>query len=314
MNPQTSNTETTESAERSGVAGAQSTSIVVGVDGSDNSMAALDWAMNVTPDPKTIMPLSVYRLPIGTTPLMTTAAVDSNLLKEHAERNLAEQLADTPDEVREAGRVAEGGPGPELCRVADGADLLVVGTRGRGAISSVLLGSVSDYCAKHATVPVAIIPKETSTDGPLSSAVVGVDGSDNARAALRWALRNVSLDGTVHVVSAVSNSLGPDSQYAPTVAVLDHELGKLATTAVTEAAKEVRADGRTQLPEVITTISHADARHALRQAVEDNDADALVVGARGTGGLAYLLTGSVTTALVQHPSTATVIVPLDRRR
>jgi nucleotide-binding universal stress UspA family protein len=54
--------------------------------------------------------------------------------------------------------VVEGPPGEVLLSASEGADLLVVGSRGHGTIVGILLGSVSQHCAHHAHCPVVIIP------------------------------------------------------------------------------------------------------------------------------------------------------------
>jgi len=82
------------------------------------------------------------------------------------------------------------------------ADLLVVGTRGKGGFKRLLLGSVSHQCATHASVPVAVIPDSAAIDGQCRHLVVGMDGSDNAKSALRWALKFAPDNATVFVVGA----------------------------------------------------------------------------------------------------------------
>ncbi|MEU2348474.1 universal stress protein [Modestobacter sp. NPDC049651] len=70
---------------------------------------------------------------------------------------------------------------------AHGAELLVVGNRGRGAVGSVLLGSVALHCATHAPCPVLVVhPAPPGAAG--RRVVVGLDGSGHARAALAAAL------------------------------------------------------------------------------------------------------------------------------
>jgi hypothetical protein len=58
--------------------------------------------------------------------------------------------------------VVHGQPGPVLVEAAKDADLLVVGTRGLGAVGRLVLGSVSNYCSHHARCPIAVIPEPGS--------------------------------------------------------------------------------------------------------------------------------------------------------
>ena len=69
------------------------------------------------------------------------------------------------------------------------ADLLVVGSRGMGGFLSLLVGSVSDQCLRHASCPVAVVrPGIEPARHVRQRIVVGVDGSPTAQRALRWAL------------------------------------------------------------------------------------------------------------------------------
>jgi len=54
-------------------------------------------------------------------------------------------------------------PGEGICRIADDekADLIVMGTRGMGAVKRTIIGSVSEYVIRHAAIPSLVVPKET---------------------------------------------------------------------------------------------------------------------------------------------------------
>lgn len=69
----------------------------------------------------------------------------------------AAQGPDCPDVDMEQ-RVVQGPPAKALLEAAAGADLLIVGSRGRGGFTGLLLGSVSQQCAQHAECPVVIVP------------------------------------------------------------------------------------------------------------------------------------------------------------
>ena len=69
---------------------------------------------------------------------------------------MAEMSAVDPD-VQVCPRVVEGRAGQVLVDAADGADLLVVGSRGHRGLAEALLGSVGQYCANHASCPVVIM-------------------------------------------------------------------------------------------------------------------------------------------------------------
>jgi nucleotide-binding universal stress UspA family protein len=137
--------------------------IVVGVDGSPASSAALGWAVReaeLTGD--TVLAVIAWQYPIaaggyGWAPVAMDEGID---LEAIAEKTLAQAI----DEVVKPGsavtierRVVEGYAPSALLDAAAGADLLVVGSRGHGTFADALLGSVSQHCAHHAKCPVVIV-------------------------------------------------------------------------------------------------------------------------------------------------------------
>ncbi|WP_329561350.1 universal stress protein [Kitasatospora sp. NBC_01266] len=133
--------------------------VVVGIDGSPSSHAALRWALrHAELTGATVDAVGVWEPPsrFG----WSAPVVDTSFDQELAQRRFAEEL----DEVlgpRRSERVREqlvlGNPAEVLLDAADGADLLVVGSHGRSAFARTLLGSVSQRCASHASCPVVIV-------------------------------------------------------------------------------------------------------------------------------------------------------------
>ena len=135
--------------------------IVVGVDSSLGSKTALRWALaQARMTGASIQAVTAWQNPVVYDGWVT--APDSYSIAAIAEKVLAEAVADvvgTQDQpvcVRTA--VAEGPAAQVLLTAATGADLLVVGSRGRGAFAGMLLGSVSQHCVQHAPCAVAVIP------------------------------------------------------------------------------------------------------------------------------------------------------------
>lgn len=293
--------------------------VIVGIDGSDNADHALVWALDKAAVLGELHPVTTFQLPTMVD-IITRPGIDEDLsiYRETAEAQLIKSLGNAAEALSDhalgdhapvdrsalldRAQVIEAQPGPGLCAAAESADLLVVGTRGRGALTAGLLGSVSSYCAKHATVPVAVIPDEFPADRPLRSIVVGVDGSDNADAALRWAIDHAAVDGRVHAVGAVAMRGYYGGEFDPPPDVL----GKQVRATVESAVERVTGpdyDG----PSIEVHISTRDARMVLRDMADE--ADLLVLGARGVSGIPFLVLGSVASALVHHARVPTVVVP-----
>jgi nucleotide-binding universal stress UspA family protein len=141
--------------------------IVVGVDGSEPATAALSWAVDeaalrdatlVAVLAWTFVPPAAVADP-GVIPVAATTMMDDlDSERTGATRALEAALAGVPlGDVELERVVSEGSPGDVLVEAAAGADLVVVGSRGRGGIRSALLGSVSSHVAHHAPCPVVIV-------------------------------------------------------------------------------------------------------------------------------------------------------------
>jgi nucleotide-binding universal stress UspA family protein len=132
--------------------------IVVGVDGFESSAAALRWAIHQAKLTGAVVEaVTAWHVPPSSGLVAVTDMPD---YQDDARMILTEAIAETcmldPDvEVRP--RVVEGRAGAVLAEAAEGADLLVVGSRGHGGLAEALLGSVGQYCVHHAPCPVVIM-------------------------------------------------------------------------------------------------------------------------------------------------------------
>ncbi|WP_028803819.1 universal stress protein [Streptomyces sp. 142MFCol3.1] len=134
--------------------------VVVGVDGSSSSFAALRWAVRYAGlVGGTVEAVAVWELPglYG----WSAPAVDIDIDEEEARDRMLQELtevlgAEATGSVRS--RVVHGNAPDVLLRAAEGADVLVVGSRGRGGFARALLGSVSQHVSQHAVCPVVIVP------------------------------------------------------------------------------------------------------------------------------------------------------------
>jgi nucleotide-binding universal stress UspA family protein len=137
--------------------------IVVGVDGSASSLAALRWAVHQaeltggTVDAVVAWRMSATMTGLGFAPV---AVADGSDMEQTAQRVLDEAVSKVvgPEGGAPVRRLAvQGFPAPVLLGASAGADLLVLGSRGHGGFSGALLGSVGQHCVHHARCPVVII-------------------------------------------------------------------------------------------------------------------------------------------------------------
>lgn len=132
--------------------------IVVGIDGSDSSKAALRWAIRQAKlTGGSLDAVTAWRYPSTYGWAGGDGAVD---FEGDAKATLTEALNEVSGlepGVPVRPLVTEGNPAEELLRAAKGADLLVLGSRGHGGFTSVMLGSVSLSCVMHADCPVLVL-------------------------------------------------------------------------------------------------------------------------------------------------------------
>ena len=138
--------------------------IVVGVDGSPSSRAALAWAVGqaeLTGASVDAVTAWHYPVMVGGYAWAPVSVLDQSAdFAAIAAKELTEAISETVDpdsEVKVSTSVQECNAAQVLLEAADGAGLLVVGSRGHGGFAGALLGSVSQHCAHHAPCPLVII-------------------------------------------------------------------------------------------------------------------------------------------------------------
>ncbi|MER6083456.1 universal stress protein [Streptomyces sp. NPDC001833] len=136
--------------------------VVVGVDGSPSSYGALRWAVRYAGLVHgTVDAVAVWQLPglYG----WSAPAVDIDVDEEEARQGMRKELTDVlgADAASVRTRLVHGDPTDVLLRAAEGAEVLVVGSRGRGGFARALLGSVGLHVSQHASCPVVIVRSGT---------------------------------------------------------------------------------------------------------------------------------------------------------
>jgi nucleotide-binding universal stress UspA family protein len=144
--------------------------VVVGVDGSESSKHALRWALFIAEASGSVLeavtawePYTAYGwMGIGWSPMPDWDPA------QDAEKGLTATIDEVFGEQRPAElqlKVLEGNAAKVLLEVSQGARMLVVGSRGHGGFSGLLLGSVSASCTEHATCPVLVLHGDTPAPG-----------------------------------------------------------------------------------------------------------------------------------------------------
>ena len=272
--------------------------ILAGYDGSAGSERALSWAAREARSRGVVLTVCHACAP-GFEALRGEADV-VGLARRDGERVIADGLRQAkdlmgPGEVRPL--LITGQATAVLCEHSHDADMIVVGSRGRGGISGMLLGSVSWQVSAHAHCPVVVVRGHWRAAGDYSPGpvVVGTDGSAVSDAALGFAFEEAELRGApllaVCALADAPGSLG----------------GRLRLQEETEQAI-ARHEKEHPGVAALRQVAQGGARTALLAAA--HEAQLLVVGSRGRGGVQGMLLGSVSQAVLHHaPCPVAVVHP-----
>ncbi|WP_067780099.1 universal stress protein [Actinomyces vulturis] len=286
--------------------------ILVGVDGSDESFGAVEWALaRAQRTGARVHLVCAYSLPSFTAAALDGgyAAVDDAAIRQGAQAVLDTAMKRAEGRGIEVTSSLEAGdPAGVLVDLSAHVDLLVVGTRGGGGFAGRLLGTVSLAVPAHAHCPTVVVPRHTGGTAftPVERIVVGVDGSDSARNALNWALGERRLwDAELTAVAAVPFASGAGAlAWLPAAVDRDIVISDVRAgleRAVNEAIKP-EDDGK--------VAYHALDGNAAELMVEFSTAvDLVIVGSRGRGGFSGLLLGSTSQAVLAHASCPVMVVP-----
>ncbi|MFH8239819.1 universal stress protein [Streptomyces sp. NPDC018321] len=284
--------------------------VVVGVDGSSSSLAAVDVAVREA----RLRSAALHVVHGFTWPALHPPAGPSPLgpargaLRESVEHMVSvaarRARAQAPDvEVTHA--VVVGEALAVLEAQSRGATLLVVGNRGHGRLAGVLVGSVPAHLAAHAHCPVMVVRGRPDPVGPV---LAGVDGSPESRAAVVLACTEAAIRGTGLVALHVWGTRGDRTEVMLGLRTEEEHAARLRAE-----AEQVLTDALTGLSGSRTgvKVSRRSVRGPVRQSLiaESEGAQLLVVGARGHGGFAGLLLGSVSQAGLHRADCPVVVVP-----
>ena len=290
--------------------------VVVAVDGSPASHNAVRWAANTAN--KRGIPLrlaSSYTMPqfLYAEGMVPPQELFDDLQSETMEkideaRAIAHEVA---PEIKIGHTIAEGSPIDMLLDMAHDVTMIVMGSRGLGGLSGMVMGSVSAAVVSHASCPVVVVREDNELDearkyGPV---VVGVDGSDVSARATEIAFAEADARGA----ELVAVHTWMDMQVQASLA------GLSAAQQQWEVVEREQIDMLTErLAPMVEKYPNVEVRKVItrdrpvRALVDSSEgAQLLVVGSHGRGGFKGMLLGSTSRALLQSAPCPLMVVRPD---
>ncbi|MEU5890275.1 universal stress protein [Streptomyces sp. NPDC047461] len=289
--------------------------VIAAVDGSDDSLRALDWALDAARRRRApLRVVHVRQYAAWARPDVLTAGPpepDRDSVLDQARTRVAE-IADPPATEYLA---LEGAPPALLPELGSTAQLLVLGSRGRGGFASLLLGSNGMAAARDAECPVVVVPRpgrEVDSQAPAEPGprvVVGLQADSPDETTLAFAFTETALRGArLQVVTAYQWPLQTWAMPGELVPVMiDQDAVERETRTLAEGFlaphRERHAEVRVDL-----RVAPGDAAGYLVGASED--AELVVVGRHRRRLLAPArMMGSVTQAVLLHAASPVAVVP-----
>ena len=286
-------------------------SIIVGVDGSADAERALRWAAEEA---------SRERRPLA---VVTAAGIDqvgavtwagagtyvvpvADLIEQV--QAVAEGAAATVHRLRPGlmvtAHAAHGDPRDSLVELSRQAHLVVVGSRGRGAVRSRMLGSVSTSVARHAHAPV-VVCRPDSPGVVRKGVLVGVSGTAEEQPVLEFAFQHASMRGLPLRVRHSFHDVFAD-MYGAHIVAASGELLEEERLMLAEAV----AGYSEKYPEVTVDLELARGLAHATLAADSEHWNLIVVGRHPTDSVGRKLSATVATAVIEHARTTVAVVPV----
>ncbi|MCC3777283.1 universal stress protein [Streptomyces sp. UNOB3_S3] len=284
--------------------------VVVGVDGSDGSLAALDWAAAEATRlrlPLRVVYASLWERYEGPASLFTDQrSTDEEGAILHIVDAAEERARRLSPELRVDAVTVPDDAGTALVEESRHAAVLVTGSSGHGVVKGFLLGSVSLAVAGRADCPVVVVRgEERAVKGTAGRVVVGVGDEEEAATAVRFALREAATRGcelqAVRAWRSPQPSADPLIVLDSTAVAYEEQAGAILNDALKEAVAEH--------PEVTVrrTVLEGPAHRVLLDPAAD--ADLLVLGATRRQGRFGLQLGRVSHTALHRAACPVAVVP-----
>ena len=280
--------------------------IVTAVDGSALALDGVRWAaLAAQRENRPLRVVSVVEPPIlqyGSAIAMAQAYADASRAFAEGALDIARDvIGEAAPGVDATVEILDGRPALVLRELSSRAHLMVLGRRGLGGVTGLLLGSVSTDVVAHADCPVVVVPESPRTSGPV---VVAVDGSPVSSAAIDAAFEQASfLQAPLIAVHTYGGNAG--------AAYFDrlHDERQQLTDEAHEALGSQLAGALGDYPDVSVTTAVTTEAPATQILESAADAQLIVMGSRGRGGFRGLLLGSTSQSVLQVATCPVMVVP-----
>ncbi|GAA4749667.1 universal stress protein [Gordonia alkaliphila] len=280
--------------------------IVTAVDGSALALDGVRWAaLAAQRENRPLRVVSVVEPPIlqyGSAIAMAQAYADASRAFAEGALDIARDvIGEAAPGVDATVEILDGRPALVLRELSSRAHLMVLGRRGLGGVTGLLLGSVSTDVVAHADCPVVVVPESPRTSGPV---VVAVDGSPVSSAAIGAAFEQASfLQAPLIAVHTYGGNAG--------AAYFDrlHDERQQLTDEAHEALGSQLAGALGDYPDVSVTTAVTTEAPATQILESAADAQLIVMGSRGRGGFRGLLLGSTSQSVLQVATCPVMVVP-----
>lgn len=284
--------------------------VVAGVDGSTSASHAVRWAAEEAArrDTGLVIMHSCMVVPVHAPHVAGSSEAYAEAVFDHGQQLLADAVAvakEAAPELEVDTELSSGGAAEQLVGRSASAQLVVLGSRGLGGFTGLLVGSVAVAVTTHAHCPTVVV--RDPVHDPDAPVVVGLDGSPSSDAALAFAFEAAEVHGVaLHAVRTwwdlTAETAWQRGLTATNLASIEAAEQRLLTEQLSTCAA-----GHPDVP-VHQMLTRDRPAHTLVE--QSAKAQLVVVGTRGRGGFRGLLLGSTSQALIHHAHCPVAVVPL----
>lgn len=289
--------------------------IVLAVDGSEGSYQAVHAISHLAP-PKKLVVLYAMDVPRLAYPVTTPGIqkqyekVARQAMKQEGERILnqvASMLPALPSAI--AKRVQAGAAADVILTMADRvrAKLIVIGSRGLGQVTELLLGSVSHRVTTHAPCSTLLVK---SSIARLAHILLPIQGKEDAEAAIRFlSMKPFGGPVSISVLHVFPAELHPGSLARAKAETLRYELRAAAEKLTSDVAERLGSLGYS----TIGRVEEGAPAACILKTVSAEGADLIVMGARVRSSVSRFLLGSVSHAVVHHAPLSVLLLRSEKK-